>query len=220
MCKSLEIIIRNRCSNVVWLRKFLVKHLKQQHRKLLVVKFGKKSFSRNFSFLNLPSFRLHSYRSAQNPDEIHIAPLGRVQATTFTASTNDQNPAVRETTVYTTQGKLNIADPFTTHTLKADATSQQLAEAEAASAFNTATSPTTPAAETVFAPKISSTEKYSTAADFNSPVSESASHDTVKYETAAKGKVFGGQDTTADTKKHPKENPFNLKEKINPRQAN
>lgn len=158
--------------------------------------------------------------SAQNPDEIHIAPLGRVQATTFTASTNDQNPAVRETTVYTTQGKLNIADPFTTHTLKADATSQQLAEAEAASAFNTATSPTTPAAETVFAPKISSTEKYSTAADFNSPVSESASHDTVKYETAAKGKVFGGQDTTADTKKHPKENPFNLKEKINPRQAN
>lgn len=163
--------------------------------------------------------------SVQHPDDVHIAPLGRVQATTFTASAEPSSAAVRETTVYTTQGELNIADPFTTHTLKPDATPQQAAEAAAASAFETFASPVAPPAETVFAPKISSTEVYSTTmsptANFDSPVStpaasESTSQNTIKYETAPKGKVFGGQDTTAYTKKHPKENPFNLKEKIDP----
>lgn len=173
-------------------------------------------------------------RSAQNPDDVHIAPLGRVKATTFVPKSNESVQGDHKTTVYTTQGELNFADPFKTQSLKAETaatTPAELAGAAAASAFEAFPPDTTekasPKAEPVFSPKISSKNIYSKTtsptANFETsapPSSSSTQQEPVKYEIAAKGKVFGGQDTTAETKKRPKENPFNLKEQIQkPRQA-
>lgn len=168
--------------------------------------------------------------STQNPDGVHIAPLGRDKSTTFVPKSGENVLQNHETTVYSTHGELNIADPFKTHTLQPEVTLAKLAEAAAASAFETFApdTPSTPApgTEAVFAPKISSSDVYSNTssptAHFEATVSSSSSSSSkgpLKYEIAAKGKVFGGQDTSADTKKHPKEDPFRLGEKEKPRQA-
>ena len=153
-----------------------------------------------------------------------------MQSTEFVPKSTEGGQGSHQTTVHSTQGNVNIADPFKTHVLQPEATPGQLAEAAAASAFETF-APDTPlepttANESVFAPKISSTDIYSTTtsptAHFDSTASPSAppqQQEPIKYEINSKGKVYGGQDTSADSKKHPKENPFNLKEKFDPRQA-
>lgn len=120
---------------------------------------------------------------------------------------------------------MNIVDPFKTHTLQPESTPAQSAAASAFEPF----APDTPAAskvktEPAFAPKISSTDTYSTttspAADFDTASHPTSQQEPVRYEIAAKGKVYGGQDTSAESKKHPRENPFNLKEQVKtPRQA-
>ena len=179
------------------------------------------------------SFFKYSTRSPQNSEGIHVAPLGRVNATTFVPSSKEEGGKAHETTVYTTtKGRVNIADPFKTHTLQPEASPAQLAEAAAASAFepfapDTTSTSKSPAAEAVFAPKISSTDTYSTTTsptkDFDTTVSSSSSpshQESIKYEASNKPRVFGGQDTSADTKNHPKRNPFNLKEKIIPGNQN
>ncbi len=168
-------------------------------------------------------------RSAQNPDGVHVAPLAGVEATTFVPTSNVGGKAAHERTVYTTQGELNITDPFKIRKLQGEPTPVQYAEAAAESAFEPF-APDAPlkssskTAKPVFTPKISSNDTYSTTmsptSEFDTTVrTSSSSQDTVKYETSLKGKIHGGQDTTAETKKHPKENPFNLKEEIKPRQA-
>jgi len=146
--------------------------------------------------------------SPQNLDDVHVAPLGRVKATTFVPKSTEGGPAAHETTVYTTQGELNIADPFKTHTLQHESTPVELAEAAAVSAFDTFAPDdplTSSTNETVFSPKISSAEVYSTTSsptsEFDSGVPTSSHHDTSKYETSHKSKIFGGQDTSADSKK-------------------
>jgi len=130
--------------------------------------------------------------SAHDPDGVHIA-LGRAKEATFIPTSTEKGTTDHETTVYTTQGELNIADPFKTHTLQPEATTAQLAEAAAASAFET------------FAP--------------DTPSTSSSQQNPVGYETTKEPKVFGGQDTSADTKRHPKENPFDLNKQVKPRQA-
>jgi len=139
--------------------------------------------------------------SAQNLGSIHVAPLGTVGATTFVSTPHGDDKTIHETTVHTTQGELSFADPSRTHTLRPESTPGQFAEAAAASPSTT---------DTVFAPKISSNEVHSSA---SSPTAQfenvaSLNPDTTKYETTTKSKVFGGQDTTASTKKHPQEDPF------------
>jgi hypothetical protein len=165
--------------------------------------------------------------SAQNPDAIHVVSSGLPKSTASVPTSTEGSKIAHERTVYTTKSELNIADPFKTRTLQAEATPTQSAEAAAASAFESF-APKTPAkssptAETSFTPKVSSTKSYSTTsaptAHFDSAEPTSSQQDTVKYETAHQPKVFGGQDTSAETKKRPKENPFNLKEQIKPRQA-
>jgi len=149
--------------------------------------------------------------SAQNPGGVHVAPLGRVSATTFVPKATEEGQAPHETTVYSAQGGINIADPFKTHTLQPEATPAKLAEAAAASAFQPFTPDTSSApvtGEAVFAPKISSSDVYSSTssptAHFDSVVPSQPQQDTKKYEATNKPKVFGGQDTTAETKKKPK----------------
>ncbi|CAF0818358.1 unnamed protein product [Adineta ricciae] len=156
--------------------------------------------------------------SVQNPGSVHIAPLGAT-ATTFVPAAKVDGQTIHETTVHTTQGELNIADPFKTHVLQPEATPAQLAEAAAVSAFEpfapdtplTTTSP----ADTVFAPKISSTELYSATssptAHYEKATPSSSTTDTTKYEAATKSTVFGGLDTLASTKKHPQYDPFDAK---------
>ena len=166
----------------------------------------------------------HICRSNQSPDQVHIAD----KEATFIPKTSNDVQHIPDKTVYTTQGELNIADPFQTHQLQSDITSAKLAEAEAASAFETF-EPGTPLSsksasivESNFTPKISSAEVYST---ISSPTAQfestgpSAPHESSKYETAAKGKVFGGQDTSADSMKHSNEDPFKTGNKNKPRQA-
>jgi len=142
-----------------------------------------------------------------------------VDATIFVPSSAADGKTKHETTVHTTQGELNFADPLTTHTFKGEPTPGQLAEAAAASAFETFTSDTPLTAssttDTIFAPKISSTDVYSTASSPTGQYENAASsstQDTTKYEyeSTIQSKVFGGQDTSSSsTKKHPKEDPFN-----------
>lgn len=152
--------------------------------------------------------------SVQNPDSVHIAPLGAATAT-FVSTPHGDGIRMHETTVHTAQGELNFGNPFTTHTLQPEATPGQLAEAAAASAFETF-APDTPletpiATDTVFAPKISSTDLYSTA---SSPTGQfenatgASTIDSIKYETSTKSQVFGGQDTSAGSKKHPQADAF------------
>ncbi|CAF0922246.1 unnamed protein product [Adineta ricciae] len=162
--------------------------------------------------------------SNQSPDRVHVADKG----TTFVPKNKNDVPHIQDKTVYATQGEVNITDSFQIHQLQSDITSAKLAEAEAASAFETfepgtplsSTSPSV--VESNFTPKISSAEVYSTisspTAQFESTGSP-APHESSKYETATKGKVFGGQDTSADSMKHPKEDPFKTGNKNKPRQA-
>jgi len=131
--------------------------------------------------------------SAQNLGSVHVAPLGRVAATTFTPTPTENDQKVHEATVYTTQGEVNVANPFKTRPLQPEVTPGQLAEAAAASAFEPFAPDTplasTPAAEAVFAPKISSSDVYSTAssptAHFDTVVPPT-NQEAVKYETAKK----------------------------------
>jgi hypothetical protein len=140
-----------------------------------------------------------------------------VAATIFVPSLAADGKTKHETTVHTTQGELNFADPLTTHTFKGEPTPGQLAEAAAASAFGTFTSDTPLTAssttDTIFAPKISSTDVYSTASSPTGQYENAASsstQDTTQYESTIQSKVFGGQDTSSSsTKKHPKEDLFN-----------
>lgn len=163
----------------------------------------------------------YHFRSTQSPSNLHIAPLNEARSAASAPFDNDKQ-AAHETTVYSTKGKLNIADPFKTHPLQPEPSPAQLAEAAAASAFQPFAPDTpldsAPANEPVFAPKISSKDIHSTAtsptAHFEATVSASTTQEPVKYEMASKPKVFGGQDTSADARKHPKENPFNTKEKL------
>jgi hypothetical protein len=163
--------------------------------------------------------------SVQNPGSVHIASSRRVAETFVPPSTVDESK-INETTVHSiTHGHVNIADPFTTHTLQSEATPARLAEAAAASAFETFapdTPLTTPTiTDTVFSPKISSTDTYSEA---SSPTgqyehsSASPTHDTTIYETTSQSKVFGGQDTSASSKKHPNENAFETEKNDKTRQ--
>ena len=171
-----------------------------------------------------PYAPLHStgsspFRSMQSADSIHVAPLAGAASTQFVPSSNGSSG--HETTVHSTKGKVNIADPFTTHKLQPQVSTAQLAEAAAASAFEPFAPDTplaaSPVVDATFAPKISSNETYSST---TSPTAHFDSATPVphgepkRYETASRSQVFGGQDTTAATKKHPKENPFNTKEKI------
>jgi hypothetical protein len=165
--------------------------------------------------------------SAQNPGSVHVASLDQAQSTKFVPKSTAGGATAHETTVYTAKGKLNIADPFKTHKLQAEPTSAQLAEAAAASAFETFAPDTPPKSasttEVVFAPKISSKNIYSETssptAHFDTAVPTSSQPEPIKYETARRPIVFGGQDTSSDTKKTPKANPFDLKEQNKPRQA-
>ena len=163
------------------------------------------------------------FRSTQNPADLHIAPLNEAHSAVSGAAINDNKHATHERTVYSTGGTVNIADPFKTHPLQPQTTPGQLAEAAAASAFEPfapdTPSASTPIAEPVFAPKISSKDVHSPisspTAHFEVTVpTSSSSQEPVKYEMSNKPKVFGGQDTSADARKHPKENPFNLNEKV------
>jgi hypothetical protein len=191
-----------------------------------VEKFGKFKRNINISY-DLPSmsFLKCFSRSAQNPDGIHVAPLGRISATTFVPSSKADDTKVHEPTIYTThKGAVNFADPIGTHVLKPETSPAQLAEAAAASAFepfapDTSSKPTS-STEAVFAPKISSTDTYSSTSSptSNFDTAVPSQQETIKYEASHKPKVFGGQDTSADSKNHPKRNPFNLQEKIIPRQ--
>jgi hypothetical protein len=151
--------------------------------------------------------------SVQNPGSVHVAPLAAA-TTTFVPTSSDDAKTIHETTVYTTQGQLNFADPSKTHILKPEATPAQLAEAAAASAFepfSPATSPT----DTVFAPKISSTDIYSSA---SSPTGQyenatpSTIHGSTDYESTYQSEVFGGTDTSASDKQHPTENLYKAKQ--------
>lgn len=151
-----------------------------------------------------------------------MAPFNEARSAASAPKIDDDKQAAHETTVYSTKGALNIADPFKTHPLQPEPTPGQLAEAAAASAFQPFAPDTpldsAPINEPVFAPKISSTDIHSTTssptAHFEATVSTPTAQEPVKYEMANKPKVFGGQDTSADARKHPKENPFNLKEKL------
>jgi hypothetical protein len=155
--------------------------------------------------------------SVQNSGSVHVTSLGAADSTTFVASSSKDHNAIHETTVHTvhtTQGELNIADPFTTHISHGEPTPAELAGAAAASAFETF-APNTPlttssTTDTLFAPKISSAEVYSTA---SSPTGQfenfvSSAQDTTKYESTNQSKIFGGQDTLASSKKHPQEDPY------------
>ena len=157
----------------------------------------------------------------QSADSIHVAPLVGAASTKFVPSSTPNGQNGHETTVHATKGKVSIADPFTTHKLQPEVSTAQSAEAAAASAFEPFAPDTplaaSPTADATFAPKISSNGTYSSTtsptAHFGSAAS--VSHGEPKhYEAARRSQVFGGQDTTAATKKHPKENPFNTKEKI------
>ncbi|UJR14771.1 hypothetical protein I4U23_001759 [Adineta vaga] len=148
---------------------------------------------------------------------VHSASLG-ASKTTFVSTLHGNGQNAHETTVHTFQGELNFADPFLTHTLQPEITSARLAEAEAASAFETF-APDTPlvtstAHDTVFAPKISSTDLYSTAlsptGQFENATAPSST-DPTKYETSMKSEIFGGQDTLAASKKHPQNSPYATK---------
>lgn len=179
---------------------------------------GKVWYVLNYMFIFALYNQSNILRSVQNPGSVHIAPLGAA-TTTFIPTQHGDGKTIHETTVHTTQGELNIADPFKTHTLQPEATTEKLAEAAAASAFETfapntpLTSP--PATDTVFAPKISATEVYSAAssptAQFEN-VTPSLTTDATTYETTMKSKVFGGHDTIASTKKHSKDDPFATKQ--------
>ncbi|CAF1176705.1 unnamed protein product [Rotaria sordida] len=155
--------------------------------------------------------------SVQNSGSVHVAPLGAA-TTTFVPTSTEGGKTIHETTVHKKQGELNIADPLRTHILQPESTSAELAEAAAASAFEPFapnTPLTTPSTtDTVFAPKISSTDVHSSTssptAQFESSIPPINPDQTV-YETTKKSKVFGGQDTSASSKTHPKEDPFATK---------
>lgn len=94
-------------------------------------------------------------------------------------------------------------------------TASQLAEAAAASAFEPF-APDTPlntssTSDPIFAPKISSTDLYSTStsptAHFESVI-PNATQENVSFETLQQGKVFGGQDTSTSDRKQPKMDSF------------
>jgi hypothetical protein len=132
-----------------------------------------------------------------------------------------------QTTVHTTQGQVNFADPFKTQALQPEMSPGKLAETAAASAFepfasNTplASSASTP--DTMFAPKISSTDVYSSTSSPTSHFQNTVppmSPETKTYEKSQQSTVFGGQDTSASSKKHPKENPFENKSTYSSRQV-
>lgn len=159
--------------------------------------------------------------SLQDADSIHVSPLAGAASDQFVSSASPNGQSGHQTTVHSTQGKVNIADPFTTHKLQPQVSTAQLAEAAAASAFEPFAPDTpiaaSPTADATFAPKISSNETYSSTtsptAHFDS-ATPMPQGEPKQYETASRSKVYGGQDTTAATKKHPKENPFNTKETI------
>jgi hypothetical protein len=149
------------------------------------------------------------FRSVQNPDAVHIAPLGAATTIAIPKPSADDK-SMHQTTVHTTQGELNFVDPFKTQILQPEATPAKLAEAAAASAFELfpphTPLTTPPPTDTVFAPKISSTDLYSEAL---SPTGQyqnmtpAAVTDTTKYERETDSQVFGGHDTSAGSKKHP-----------------
>ena len=129
--------------------------------------------------------------------------------------------------VSTSAGQKNSSsEEFVDPMAKPGVTPAKLAEAAAASAFEPfpPNTPLTsaPASDATFAPKISSVDTYSNTssptAHFDTVVkgetNAAAAQDALHYETSARGKVYGGQDTSAESKKRPKENPFNTNEKI------
>ncbi len=98
-------------------------------------------------------------RSVQNAGSVHIAPLGAVATTTVVPTAAGDSKTIHETTVRTTQGELASSDPLKTATVQGEPTPGQLAEAAAASAFETY-APDTPlttstTTDAIFAPKIS-----------------------------------------------------------------
>jgi len=148
--------------------------------------------------------------SNQAPDSIHVAPMNSSVSRPISTPSTQTNPSNE------------FVDPMD----KPAVTPAQLAEAAAASAFepfppNTPLA-SSPATDARFAPKIASVDTYSNTssptAHFDTVVkgetNSAAAQDALHYETSKRGKVYGGQDTSADSKKHPKENPFNTHEKI------
>ncbi|CAF3733801.1 unnamed protein product [Rotaria socialis] len=154
--------------------------------------------------------------SPQSPHIRHSSPLTHDNSITSIATPLKHNKNLSETEVYTTPSELNTTNPLKkTHSSQSKLISVKLAEAAATSAFKQY-APSTPltlsTTETVFAPKISSTETYSKSSslstDFDSSISLSSATKKIKYETKNQSEVSGGQDTSGEIKIRPTENSF------------
>jgi hypothetical protein len=156
------------------------------------------------------------FRSNQDSHSIHVAPLNRSVSPQSTAKAFENSVKLHEPTVHSARGHVKAGGSMKIEAAPPVVTPAQSAEAAAASAFEPL-SPNTPMPDVIFAPKISSVDTYSSAssptAHFDSPV-PGTPQETKMYETSARGKVFGGQDTSASSKKRPNENPFNMHEKL------
>ncbi|CAF3601037.1 unnamed protein product [Rotaria sordida] len=139
--------------------------------------------------------------------DIHISSLRDNTSTTFISPFMKDGKNIYETKMYTIQDEL---DPFKTCTSQSDITPVQLAEAAVVSAFEQSTpnnipltsSSSTTTTETVFVPKIFSTniysDSFSIAVGFHSLIPLSLQNNKIKYETI----------------NHPKEDLFYIKDKI------
>ncbi|CAM4801010.1 unnamed protein product [Rotaria magnacalcarata] len=154
--------------------------------------------------------------SSQSPHIRHISPLTHDNSITSVSTPLKHNKNLSETEVFTAPGEWSTANPLkNTHSSQSKITSLKLAEAAATSALKQY-APSTPltlaTTETVFTPKISSTEtyskSYSLSAEFDSSISLSSAAKKIKYETKNQSEVFGGQDTSAEIKIRPTENAF------------
>jgi len=139
------------------------------------------------------------FRSNQSPGAVHVAPLATASIT-FVPKPHGDGTIAHETIVHATKGQLNVADPLTTHILHAEPTPGELAQAAATSAFDTFAPDSPLTSDSVFSPKVYTTD-HSPTSQFDT-VASSSIHDTRKYERSNQSKVFGGQDTLAKTKTH------------------
>lgn len=116
---------------------------------------------------------------------------------------------LHEAKVYTPQGKLNNTDSSETQVTQSKITSTQNTEVPDKSIVSKS------------APKLCSTEIYSKSsslsADFDSSQLLSSNNKKITYETANNAKIFGGLNTSADSKSGPSENSFDTKQNIDTR---
>ena len=115
-------------------------------------------FDDSFLLQQLFAILFSHHRSVQNPGSVHVAPLSAARTTYVPTSSEDKIP-IHQTTVHTEQGQSS------TTASQPQPTPGELAEAAAASAFEPfepGTPLTTPGtSDTVFAPKIASTDIHS-----------------------------------------------------------